>query len=215
MSKTKTKPIKAMLGFAKTAAADILARANAVYSGMNGDTDYSTPPVDMATFKGAIDIFSSKITAALDGGKKAIAERNRLGQVLIKTLRHLGKYVEMTSKDDMTMFLSSGFRAKSTGRGTSQALSQFIRSINPGPLSGQVALTIAAVPGAHAYETRWGVAGAGGTSPAVWTSQATGKTRPPVLITGLTPGTNYVFQVRSLTGTIYSEWSDSVVRICT
>src|SRR5207237_6021948 len=101
------------------------------------------------------------------------------------------------------------------GGGRSKALSQFIRSINPSPLSGQIAVTIAAIPDAHAYEICWGVAGAGGTSPAAWTSQATGKTRPPVLITGLTAGTNYAFQVRSLTGTIYSEWSDSVVRICT
>ena len=134
---------------------------------------------------------------------------------MIKALRLLGKHVEIASKDDMKTFLSSGFRAKSTGGGRSKALSQFIRSINPGPLSGQVSATPAAVPGAHAYEIRWGVAGAGGTSPAAWTSQATGKTRPPVLITGLTPGTNYAFQVRSLTGTVYSDWSDSVARIST
>ena len=213
--KLTTPTIQAVLGFPELAPLELLQAATAIYTGTNGNPAFPNPSVDMAVFKSDIDNFSSAITASLDGGKKAIAERNRLGEVLIKTLRHLGKYVEMTSKDDMTMFLSSGFRAKSTGRGPSKALSQFIRSINPGPLSGQVEVTITAVPGAHAYETRWGVAGAGGTSPAVWTSQATGKTRPPVLITGLAPGTNYVFQVRSLTGTIYSEWSDSVVRICT
>jgi hypothetical protein len=169
----------------------------------------------MTVLKADIDNFSSGITASLDGGRKAIAERNRLAEVLIKSLRVLGRYVEITSKDDMKTFLSSGFRAKSFGHGSSKTLSQFIRSINPGPLSGQLSVTIAAVPGAHAYELRLGAIGAGGTLPAVWTSQPTGKTRPPVLITGLAPGTNYVFQVRSLTGSIYSDWSDSVTRICT
>ena len=213
--KLTTPTIQAVLGFPELAPLELLQAATAIYIGTNGNPDFPNPTVDLAVLKAHIDNFSSAITASLDGGKKAIAERNRLAEVLIKALRLLGKYVEIASKDDMKTFLSSGFQAKSIGGGRSQALSQFIRSINPGPLSGQVEVTIAAVPGAHAYETRWGVAGAGGTPPAVWTSQATGKTRPPVLITGLAPGTNYVFQVRSLTGTIYSEWSDSVVRICT
>src|SRR5438046_5370610 len=210
--KLTTPTIQAVLGFAGLTPLELLQAATAIYTGTNGNPDFPNPTVDMAVLKADIDNFSSAITASLDGGKKAIAERNRLAEVLIKTLRLLGKHVEIASKDDMKTFLSSGFRAKSIVGGRLKALSQFIRSINPGPLSGQVEVTITAVPGAHAYETRWGVPGAGGTSPAVWTSQATGKTRPPVLITGLTPGTNYVFQVRSLTGTIYSAWSDSVVR---
>ena len=213
--KLTTPTIQAVLGFPELAPLELLQAATAIYTGTNGNPDFPNPTVDLAVLKAHIDNFSSAITASLDGGKKAIAERNRLAEVLIKALRLLGKYVEIASKDDMKTFLSSGFQAKSIVGGRSKAMSQFIRSINPGPLSGQVEVTIAAVPGAHAYETRWAVAGTGGTSPAVWTSQATGKTRPPVLITGLTPGTNYVFQVRSLTGTIYSEWSDSVVRICT
>ena len=208
-------PIQAVLGFTKLTPAELLQAATAIYTGTNGNSAFPNPAVDMAVFKSDIDNFSSAITASLDGGKKAIAERNRLAEVLIKTLRHLGRYVEMTSKEDMTMFLSSGFRAKSIGRGTSQALSPFIRSINPGPLSGQLEVILAAVPGAHAYEIRWGTIGAGGTPPAVWTSQPAGKTRPGSLLTGLTPGTNYAIQVRSLTGSVYSDWSDSVTRICT
>ena len=213
--KLTTPPIQAVFGFTKLTPADLLQAATAIYIGINANSAFPNPTVDMAVLKADIDNFSSAITASLDGGKKAIAERNRLGEVLIKMLRQLGKYVEIVSKDDMKTFLSSGFRAKSIGRGASQALSQFIRSINPGPISGQFLVTIAAVPGAHAYEIRWGAIGAGGTSPAVWTSQPAGKTRPGALITGLTPGTNYAIQVRSLTGSAYSGWSDSVTRICT
>ena len=41
-----------------------------------------------------------------------------------------------------------------------------------------------------------------------------GKTRPPTLITGLTPGTNYAIQVRAVIRSGYSDWSDPVTRIC-
>ncbi|HYR85148.1 MAG TPA: fibronectin type III domain-containing protein [Terriglobia bacterium] len=215
MSTTKTKPIRAMLGFTRTGPTDILARATAVYTGINGDTtDYVTPPVDMVTFKGAIDTYSSKITAAMDGGKKAIAERSHQGEVVIKMLRQLGHYVEANCNDDMPTFLKSGFEAASTAKGANQPLSQFIRKINQGSNSGQVLVTITAVPAAFSYELRWAAIGAGGT-PGTWTTQPVSKTRPAASVTGLTPGTTYAFQVRCLGNASYSDWSDSVTRICT
>jgi hypothetical protein len=212
--KMKTPFIEAVLGLSKLPPAELLQEATAVYTGTNGNPAFPNPSVDMAVLKTDIDNFSSAITAALDGGKKAIAERNRLAEVLIKTLRQLGKYVEIASKDDMTTLLSSGFRAKSIGRTASSPLSESIRSINPGPNSGQLLVAIAADPDALSYEIRWGAVGAGGTPPATWMSQPAGKTRPPALLTGLTPGTNYAIQVRSVTHSGYSDWSDPVTRIC-
>src|SRR5580700_6683051 len=56
MSKTKTKPIKAILGFNKTAPTVLLARATAVLAGVYGDpTDYANPPIAMADFKLDVD----------------------------------------------------------------------------------------------------------------------------------------------------------------
>jgi len=213
--KLTTTPIEAAIGFTKLAPADLLQSATSIYTGMNGNTAFPNPTVDLAVLKTDIDNFSSAITASLDGGKKAIAERNRLAGVLIRALRHLGKYVEINSKDDMKTFLSSGFQPKSVGRPGSSALSESIRSIQLGPNSGQLLVSVVAVPGAHSYEVRWGVMGTGGALPGAWTSQAAGKTRPPALITGLTPGTNYAIQVRALTNSGYTDWSDPVARICT
>src|SRR6266576_7018747 len=113
MSQTKTKPIRAIGGYNKKSPADNLAYANAVHSGIFTDpADYPMTPVDEATFKGAIDTLSTKITAALDGGKKAIAERNHQEQVVIKMMRQLGRYAEEVCKDDMPTFLKSGFQAQ-------------------------------------------------------------------------------------------------------
>src|SRR5437879_11855862 len=103
MSKTKTKPIKAKTGLTKTAPADVLSSANAVLNGISADTaDYPNPSVDMATFKANIDTLSSDITAALDGGKKAIAQRNHQVEVVIRMFRQLAHYVEANCKDDVT-----------------------------------------------------------------------------------------------------------------
>jgi hypothetical protein len=46
-----------------------------------------------------------------------------------------------------------------------------------------------------------------------WTSKPVPGVKPPFLITGLTPGTTYVFQARALTKTGYTDWSESVTRI--
>ena len=162
MSKAKPKPIKAVIGFTKTAPTELLARGTAVYEGISTDAaDYPNPPVDMATLKAALDTYSSKITAALDGGSKAIAERNHQGEVVIKILRQLGHYVEVACKDDMPAFLKSGFQPVVIARAAAQPLSQFIRKIVQGATSGQLLVTIAAVLGALTYEIKVGAARGG------------------------------------------------------
>jgi hypothetical protein len=60
------------------------------------------------------------MAAALDGGKKAIAEREHQKELVIKSLRQLGRYAEENCRDDMTTFLKSGFHAASTIRTPAQ-----------------------------------------------------------------------------------------------
>src|SRR3989442_1556314 len=91
---TKAKPIKAVGGYNKKSPTENLASANAVHSGIFTDpADYPTPPIDELTFKGAIDTLSAKITAALDGGKKAIADRNHQGPYAGNELFDSGPFV--------------------------------------------------------------------------------------------------------------------------
>ena len=202
-----------MIGFTKTAPTELLARGNAVYTGITTNTaDYPNPPVDMATLKAALDTYSSTITAALDGGSKAIAERNHQGEAVIKILRQLAHYVEAACKDDMPTFLKSGFQPVVIQRAAAPLLSQFIRKIEQGATSGQLLVTIAAVPGALTYEIRWAPLGAGG-APGTWTTLPVAKTRPATSVTGLTPGTAYAFQIRSFSASGYSDWSDPVTRM--
>src|SRR5436190_17069497 len=112
---TQAKSIKASVGFRKLSAGDVLARANAILDGVyTAKDDYANPPVDQATLKIQIDALSAGITAALDGGKKAVAHREHLKEVVIKSMDQLGDYVEATCKDQMPTLLKSGFQSRST-----------------------------------------------------------------------------------------------------
>jgi len=211
---TQPKSIKASVGFKRLSASDVLARANAVLDGVyTAKEDYANPPVDQATLKTQIDALSAGITAALDGGKKAVTAREHLKEVVIKSLGQLGHYVEANCKDDMATFLKSGFQPISTVRTPAAPLSESIRKIAPGNNSGQMEVTLVSQQDALSYQLRWAPVAPGGT-PGNWTEQPVGNVKSPALVTGLTPGTAYAFQVRAVTNAGYTDWSESVTRIC-
>ena len=140
----------------------------------------------------AIDDYSAALTAALDGGAKATAQRNAAAETLCRMLRQLAHYVEANCNDDLTTFLSSGFPHASAARTKALPLSESIRKIAFGPSAGQALVTVVKVPSAVSYELRWAAVGAGG-SPGEWTNHPVPSTRPATL-SGLTPGTTYAFQ---------------------
>src|SRR2546428_11920979 len=120
---SKPKMIKAIDGFAGVSDADVLSRGTNVQTCMTGNANFPAPPVDLATFKAALETFSALIAQALDGSKKVIAEKNKQRVVVVKMLRLLGRYVEVTSNGDMAGFLNTGFPAASPTKTTSRTLS--------------------------------------------------------------------------------------------
>jgi len=75
-------------------------------------------------------------------------------------------------------------------------------------------IRIKADPEAFSYELPHGVIVIGDT-PETWITQPVTRVKTPITIRGLTPGTKYAFQVRSLLESGYTDWSDSVTLICT
>ena len=106
---TNVKTIKTVEGFAYTAEADLMDRATAVYTHITGNPHFPNPPVDLEALKKAIDTLSALRVEALDGCKKVIAEKKKQRGVMTEMLRLLARYVEFTSKGDMTIFQTSGF----------------------------------------------------------------------------------------------------------
>ena len=207
------KRIKALLDFARTAPEKLLTRATVVLAKLYGNPAYSTPPVDMDTFKSATDRLEILNAKALDGGKTVLSERNAQADLVVEMLRDLAHYVETACKGEMATFLSSGFDPAPTKRTQTPPLSDAIRKIVPGRNSGQFLVTVLYDPDAASYELRWIPSGSEATG--AWTIKPVATTRPATLVENLIPGTTYVFQVRAVIGNGYSDWSEPVKRICT
>ena len=110
----------------------------------------------------------------------------------MKLLMQLAHYVEANCKDDPTILLSSGLTAAATTKTRTQPVSEKIRKLDPGPVSGQMALTLTTDPEAFSFVARFAPAPPGGGTPATWTEQPIATVRPATIISGLTPATTYM-----------------------
>jgi hypothetical protein len=213
MGKTKLNVVKAILGFLGLTDADLVSRLNAVHDGMSNNLAYPNPPVDMPTFKTAIEAYAAAIAAALDGGKASITERDKRRAGMIVMLRQLGHYVEVACNGDMNTFVTSGFVPAVRTRTPDQPVdTPGIASVKQGT-SGQLIVSIQAVPKARHYELRSAPVPAPGAA-INWTPQLLATTRPPSVFNNLTPGGTYTFQVRAFGKLGYSNWSVPVDRMC-
>jgi hypothetical protein len=208
--------IKAATGFRGMRPEVVFNTSQAIYNALNGNANIPAPPApfDLPTLLAANQALSAANSEALDGGKKALAVRNHCKEVVVKILEQLARYVQANCKDDMTIFLSSGFKAQSSTRTAAPTASDSIRYVQPGPNSGQAQVKLVGDPNAGSYEVRWSPVPAGG-APTAWTSQPIMNVRSAAVVSGLTPGTTYAFQSRAVTQSGYTDWSDSVLQMAT
>ena len=162
----RVRKVKPVLGFGGVSDVDLLKRLDAIRDGMTGNAAFATPPVDMATFKTAIDLFNTLVTDALDGGKKTISAKRKQREVVIKMATQLGHYVEAASNNELATFNTSGFVAVTNTRTPPQPLNAgSFKYVDRGPLTGQVVLKPAPQKGALAFHMRYCPVPAAGASP--------------------------------------------------
>jgi hypothetical protein len=210
--------IKAVLGVTHVLDADFVHRLYKVYEDMWKNPAFPKPPVDLVIFKAAIDTYSAAVTAALDGGKAAIAWRDKCRADIVPMYHLLGHYVSAACNNDMNTFVSSGFiPAKQAQRGAPQPVSvPWIAAVDQGS-TGQLLVTIRPVPKARRYDLRCAalaVATVDQEEPG-WSIALAASTRPPIAVNYLIPGTVYTFQARAFGKLGFSDWSDPVNRMCT
>ncbi len=207
------KLIKAAINFNKSLPEQVLSQGQALLKGLIGNSNFTTMPVDLNIFKTDLDNYAAAIAEAKDGGKKAITLRDKQGEMVIRTIKLLATYVELNCKDDMHIFLSSGFQPRSTVRTPPQPLDQpTILTIDQGT-PGQLLASVQPVRKAKHYELRYGAVGAGGAAPAAWSTLTVPNAKTAVPINGLTPGTTYAVQVRAYGQLGFTEYSDSATRM--
>ena len=212
VSISNPKEIKAIDGFSRVADGDVVSRAANIQVAMTGNGNFPNSPVDMAALKTAIETFSALIAEALDGSKKVNAQKNKQRAAVIKMLKLLGRYVEVSSDGDMAIFQTSGFQAAAAKTATTP-LTEKIRKIAHGSNSGEIDLWLKAVAGASMYEVRYTPAGAGAAT--AWTTVPLSNVKSVLALKGLTPATPYLIQARALVGSSFTDWSDPISFICT
>ena len=211
---SNTKKLRALDGFSNATDGDVASRGTSVVTNLTGNPKFPNPPVDLAVLKAAIERLLALMAEALDGGPKVVAEKNKQRETVIKMLRLLGRYVEVTADNDVAAFTTSGFEPASTTKTTAPALSEKIRRIEHGDVSGQIVVSLMVDPKAYSYELRYAAAVPAGAT-INWTILPLTNVRPPVVLNGLVPASTYVFQSRGLTKDGYTDWSEPVTFICT
>ena len=212
--KPKVPKIKPLENYDAMSDTDVVVRGTAVLTGLNGNVNFTTLPVDLAALKTDIDSFSALMAEAQDGSKKVIAQKDKQRLVVVKKLRMLGRYVDVESNGDMSIFTSSGFQAAATTKATPSPLRlPVILNVDHGAISGEIVIQIQALAKALSFVIRYG-AQVNGADPTAWTEKTVTRVRPPAGIQGLTPGTVYAFQVRALGKLGYTDWTDSTTCMC-
>ena len=165
---TVTKMIKVLLNFTYKVPEQLLSQGYAILKALTGNANFPNTPVDLTVFKTKLDTFSGAIADAKDGGKKAISLRNQLGEEIVRLLKVLAFYVELNCKDDINVFLTSGFTPRSTTRTPPQPLEPTtVVSVDQG-ISGEFKVSMKPVSRAKNYQARIGVVGAGNATPTTW-----------------------------------------------
>jgi len=210
---TVPKSIKTALSFSHALPEEVLATGYNVLKNLTGNVNFPNTPVDLGVLKSTLDAYSISIGEAKDGGRRAILRRNQQGEDIIRMLRALASYVEIHCKDDLNIFLTSGFQPRSHSRTAPQPLLvPMITDLEQGT-SGTLMAWITGVRKAKAYEFRFGVVGSGGALPTSWSTQTVPNAKSGAAISGLTPGTTYAIQVRAYGPLGFTEWSHPATRM--
>jgi hypothetical protein len=213
-TKLKTPPIHAIFNLDRMSDGALAPYLDATVKGLTTNAlVYPKPPIDLTTYGNTVSAYDAAITAALDGGRTVVSQKNKTKSAAIIAYGQQAKYVEANCGGDMTTFLLSGFQPRSRTRTTTPAASNTIRKLERGA-AGEIGATLIKVEDAVSYELRSAPV-TPGTAPTAWTVMAVPTLKPPTKITGLTPGTIYAFQTRALlkNGT-YTGWGDSATLMC-
>ena len=197
----------------KQSAEQLVTMAGAVITGLTNNPAFPAPPVDLKAVQAATDDLNAALVAQAHGGTKETAEKNNKREALITLLRKLKHYVEDNCGNDVAVLLSSGFQPAATTRVRAPLANPSILGIDFGN-TAELVLKATRIAHAKSYEVRMAVLGAGNVQ-GPWQPGGVFTSSRSMTVTGLVPGTTYVFQARAVGGSNgYTDWSNPVSHMC-
>lgn len=206
--------LRVQLGFTNAADHSVEERAEAVSAGLYSSPLWNPLPAGLSFPVAQVDLdaatlaFSEAMAKADMGGPADTAEKNNKRDGLIGLLRRLASFVQDNHGNDMAKLLASGFEAVSTNRAQSPLETPVIRDIIHSG-TGRLTVRVGPIRNAQNYRVQYALIGAGGT-PGPWQDGGIFSNSQQLLVPGLTPGAEYLFQVQAIGGsTGQSDWSAS------
>ena len=180
-----------------------------VGSAMDGNGNFTTPPVTAAALLASANAYIGSLADAVDGNKVATANKNALQAVLLGSLDQMADYAELTAQNNQAALLSSGFSLASTSHAPVVVGPTNILAVT-NVATTKLALKLAVANNAWCYVVQISsVAG-------VWIMAATFTNPRAAVLTNLTPGTTYAIRVCAMgSGNQTSEWCDTVSHMST
>ena len=207
--------LRVFLGFTNATEQGLIDTTEAVLTNLYGNLAYDNPvavpplipPVTKVQLQAALKAFTDAIGVQAQGGTAATAAKADARAALIGLLRKLAAYVQDKCGNNITTLLGSGFDAASTNRTQHPLEKPLIIEILNGN-SGQIIIRVRTVKNAKTYEVRLAIIPPGG-APGPWQSGGLFTNSRGMVVNNLTPGTNYMIEVRAIGGsTGTSDWSD-------
>ena len=203
------KVLKVSLAFAELSDALLDSFAENVHNKMlEHVAAFPSPPLSMAALALLNSAFTNALAAAHKGSVAATTAKNAARAELVAGLRTLAHFVQETA-DTVAILESSGFDAVEVSHTQSELATPTITRVM-NKTSGELKVEVTPVRNAKSFEARVAVGGAAPVSAGAFANSRR------VLLTGLTPGTVYVIQVRAVGGsTGWSSWSEPVTHMAT
>jgi len=210
------KGVKAKIDYSKMSHKAFAVFVRSVYKNLLGSPYFPNPPILLAVLLAKLEEYEALITAAMDRSRTAILERNSAREELAKMLTQIAHYVEAASDDDPQIFATSGLQRLPTQHIPPQPLEPVrIRKIAHAANSGAVDITLPpTLRKVKRFEVRVGLQDSD-TPPTSWRIEMFTSANGPVTIRDLEPGKRYAFQMRAIGALGFTDWSDSVLFICT
>lgn len=99
-------------GFSKFADADLLIFAKHALAMMSVSSNFPAPVVSMAALAAIIAAFQEALTAVQEGGRNAVAMKDKIRAQLVPALRQLAIHVETVADGDPSIVASRGFQTR-------------------------------------------------------------------------------------------------------